>query len=197
MNTRHLSDSQLFVACQPIPDDETHPGHGYLDHLADCPSCRGRHDAVARTLNDARRIAELDAEDAFPLERLAQQRDRILARVDDLCRVGKVLTSAGRPGSAVITMAMLSSWSATRRMRGTAMARAASHCVRAISSRSAAAAGPVATFTKRGAPCVTRNTAASLMPMVTGASAARVSVPSCCASTSRARASGSLFMWGL
>ena len=92
MITRHLSDSQLFVACQPIPDDQAHPGHGYLDHLADCSSCRGRHDAVTRMLDDARRTAELDAEDAFPLERLAQQRDRILARVDDLCRVGKVLT---------------------------------------------------------------------------------------------------------
>jgi len=92
MITRHLSDSQLFVACQPIPDDQAHPGHGYLDHLADCSSCRGRHDAVTRMLDDARRTAQLDAEDAFPLERLAQQRDRILARVDDLCRVGKVLT---------------------------------------------------------------------------------------------------------
>jgi hypothetical protein len=50
------------------------------------------HDAVSRMLDDVRRTAELDAEDAFPLERLAQQRDRILARVDDLCRAGKVLT---------------------------------------------------------------------------------------------------------
>ena len=33
MITRHLSDSQLIAACQPIPDNQAHPGHGYLDHV--------------------------------------------------------------------------------------------------------------------------------------------------------------------
>src|SRR5436190_5525572 len=92
MNTRHLSDSQLLMACQPALLEDLDPENRDLQHLESCTQCRTRHDAVVQMLDDARRTAELRAESAFPLERLAQQRDRILARVDDLCHAGKILT---------------------------------------------------------------------------------------------------------
>lgn len=136
MITRHLSDSQLVVACQPVPEHTAHPGHGYLDHLESCASCRTRHDAVARMLDEARRTAELDAEDAFPLERLAQQRDRILARVDDLCRAGKVLTFPHTHVRSVPTQAShRSRWVAAAAAAGLVVGLLGGHLTRDFSSR--------------------------------------------------------------
>ena len=136
MITRHLSDSQLVVACQPLPDDQAHPGHGYLDHVEGCPPCRVRHDAVARMLDDARRTAELDAEDAFPLERLAQQRDRILARVDDLCRAGKVLTfPSAHPRNVPAQPSHRTRWVAAAAAAGLVVGLLGGHLTRDFSSR--------------------------------------------------------------
>jgi hypothetical protein len=136
MITRHLSDSQLIVACQPVPDDQGHPGHGYLDHVEHCPPCRARHDAVARMLDDARRTAELAAEDAFPLERLAQQRDRILARVDELCRAGKILTfPSAHPRNVPAQPSHRTRWVAAAAAAGLVVGLLGGHLTRDFSSR--------------------------------------------------------------
>jgi hypothetical protein len=124
------------VACQPIPDDQVHAGHGYLEHLEDCPPCRARHDAVARMLDDARRAAELDAEDAFPLIRLGLQRDRILARVDDLCHAGKVLTfPSAQPRSVPAQPSHRTRWVAAAAAAGLVVGLLGGHLTRDFSSR--------------------------------------------------------------
>jgi hypothetical protein len=136
MITRHLSESQLLVACQPVPEDLDHPGHLYLNHLDECAGCPTRHDSVLRMLDETRRVAELDAEDAFPLERLAQQRDRILARVDDLCRAGKVLTFPS--AHARIAPAQASNrtrWVAAAAAAGLVVGLLGGHLTRDFSSR--------------------------------------------------------------
>ena len=136
MIIRHLSDSQLVVACQPIDDDQAPARPGYLDHLENCAPCRVRHDAVARMLDDTRRAAELNAEDAFPLERLAQQRDRILARVDHLCRAGKILTfPSAQPRSIPAQPSHGTRWVAAAAAAGLVVGLLGGHLTRDFSSR--------------------------------------------------------------
>src|SRR5262245_17917476 len=94
------------------------------------------HDTVSRMLDDVRRAAELDAEDAFPLERLAQQRDRILARVDDICRAGKVLTFPNAHARSIPTQpSHRTRWVAAAAAAGLVVGLLGGHLTRDFSNR--------------------------------------------------------------
>jgi hypothetical protein len=101
-------------------------------HLSDSE----HHDAISRMLDDVRGAAELDAEDAFPLERLALQRDRILARVDDLCRAGKVLTFPSTHARVVASQPThRTRWVAAAAAAGLVVGLLGGHLTRDFSSR--------------------------------------------------------------
>ncbi len=135
MNTRHLSDSQLLMAGWPVW--LAHDDVGYaLEHLEHCEQCRSRHDAIARMLDDTRRAAELEAEGAFPLDSLAQQRDRILARVDAFCHAGKILAfPSTHSGHVPAQPRHRSRWVAAAAAAGLVVGLLGGHLTRDFSSR--------------------------------------------------------------
>jgi hypothetical protein len=71
--TTHLSDDQLI---------ESYVLAGDNDHLAACPPCKSRFDELVRALQQVQDVAIDDADDAFSAERLHDQRDRIMRRIE-------------------------------------------------------------------------------------------------------------------
>ena len=71
--TTHLSDDQLI---------ESYVMGGDNAHLADCRSCTSRFDKLVRALQQVHDAAIGDADFAFSAERLHDQRDRILRRIE-------------------------------------------------------------------------------------------------------------------
>jgi hypothetical protein len=90
---RHLDDSALirrYLAERGLealdPSDET-----ILRHLVGCPSCEARYVEVLRTFDEARDAVLDRADSDCSPERMAEQRDRILRRVDALYDGPRVL----------------------------------------------------------------------------------------------------------
>jgi hypothetical protein len=71
--TTHLSDDQLM---------ETYVLAGDNRHLAVCRPCRTRFDDLVRSLQQMQESAVVDADSAFTAERLHDQRDRIMRRIE-------------------------------------------------------------------------------------------------------------------
>lgn len=53
-----------------------------LRHLAHCPPCQARYDALSASLEDGRALAISDADASFTPDRLARQRERIMHRIE-------------------------------------------------------------------------------------------------------------------
>ena len=71
--TTHLSDDQLM---------ETYVLAGDNRHLAVCRPCKTRFDDLVRSLQQMHEAAVVDADSAFTAERLHDQRDRIMRRIE-------------------------------------------------------------------------------------------------------------------
>lgn len=71
--TEHLSDDQLMETCVLA---------GENGHLAACRSCKVRFDELVRSLQQMQEAAVREADHAFTAERLHDQRDRIMRRVE-------------------------------------------------------------------------------------------------------------------
>jgi hypothetical protein len=69
----HLSDDQLMEICVLAGDNP---------HLAVCRSCKLRFDEVVRSLQQMHDAAVREADHAFTAERLHDQRDRIMRRIE-------------------------------------------------------------------------------------------------------------------
>ena len=69
----HLSNDDLLEICFPVTGDS---------HLATCETCRSRYDDLVRTLEEIREEAIAEADAVFTSERLGDQRDRILRRLE-------------------------------------------------------------------------------------------------------------------
>jgi hypothetical protein len=76
----HLSDDQLIELCL----GGAHVVHG-------CPSCETRRAALAALLDEVTAAATQEADAAFPAERLARQHARILQRVEQDGRPGRLI----------------------------------------------------------------------------------------------------------
>ena len=103
MMRRHLSDAQLIEGTIGAATG-AHVDHVGA-HVEHCAQCRTRRDALRALLADTADAATADAEAAFPDERLTRQRQRIMERVEQLSRAGRVIsfpTAFGRvsPSSA-------------------------------------------------------------------------------------------------
>jgi hypothetical protein len=82
MTHRHLTEEQLIA----------HSATGRPPvEIATCEVCRERHQSMSRTLDEVARTATLAADAAFPPERLARQRARILARVERCGQRARIL----------------------------------------------------------------------------------------------------------
>lgn len=71
--TTHLSDDQLMESYVLAGDNR---------HLAVCRPCKTRFDELVRTLQQMHEAAVGDADNAFSAERLHDQRDRIMRRIE-------------------------------------------------------------------------------------------------------------------
>ena len=71
--TTHLSDDQLIETCVLAGDNR---------HLAVCRTCKARFDELVRSLQQMQDAAAGEADSAFTAERLHDQRDRIMRRIE-------------------------------------------------------------------------------------------------------------------
>lgn len=86
----HLSDDQLM---------ETYVLTGDSRHLTACPECCARYDELAGALEQIRGEAAREADAVFTAERLHEQRDRILRRLERQGHLAEVLMFPHRSGS--------------------------------------------------------------------------------------------------
>ena len=71
--TAHLSDDQLMEICVLATDNR---------HLAECRTCTARFDELVRSLQQMHDAAAREADTAFTPERLHDQRERIMRRIE-------------------------------------------------------------------------------------------------------------------
>jgi len=102
MSLPHLSDDRLVEICFDL--DVTSSDRA---HLQACATCEERRSNLAGTLDEIDMAATEDADEAFPAERLARQRARILLRVEQ----------DGRPARVIAFPAGYTHEAAPRRMR--------------------------------------------------------------------------------
>src|SRR3970040_1747981 len=87
MSHPHLSDDRLIEICFDLDPTSTD-----RDHLLVCSACESRRTRLAGTIDQVGDVMALAADEAFPAERLARQRARILQRVDPDGRPGRVIS---------------------------------------------------------------------------------------------------------
>ena len=106
----HLSDDQLIELCL---GDGTHP-------VADCASCEARRADLVALLAEVSDVANHEADAAFPADRLARQHARILQRLEQDGRPGRLISFPGhaqepatprvRPGTRWIAAAAVAAF---------------------------------------------------------------------------------------
>lgn len=98
MSQKHLSDDRLIEICLTgtAPD-------GDQSHLTACAPCELRRLSVAQLLDEVGSAADADVDAAFPADRLARQRTRILQRIEQEGRPGRLLSfPASQPQTAMM-----------------------------------------------------------------------------------------------
>ncbi len=86
MSHPHLSDDRLIEICFDLEVTSSDRAH-----LQTCDACASRRSNLAGTLDDVEIAMTQAADEAFPAERLARQRARIIQRVDQDGRPGRVI----------------------------------------------------------------------------------------------------------
>src|SRR5256885_8988414 len=89
LSTPHLNDDQLFEAYLLAADN---------GHVSSCGTCRARLARLASALEDARDEANREADAIFDGDRLHEQRDRILRRLERHAHPADVLRFPNRFG---------------------------------------------------------------------------------------------------
>jgi anti-sigma factor RsiW len=87
MRRSHLSDDRLIDVCL----DKTRFS-AEQDHLDSCPACAERSAHLTQMLTDIAAVTVAEADAAFSAERLAKQRARILQRLEQEGRAGRVIS---------------------------------------------------------------------------------------------------------
>lgn len=86
MSHPHLSDDRLIEICFDLEITSSDRAH-----LQTCVDCESRRSDLVGTLDDIDEAITAQADEAFPAERLARQRARILQRVDQDGRPGRLI----------------------------------------------------------------------------------------------------------
>lgn len=88
---RHLGDRDLLALCAGEARDEARA------HVERCAPCAARYDEFAVGFEALRLDAQAEADEVFTAERLAEQRDRILRRVEHAGRPARVIAFPQAP----------------------------------------------------------------------------------------------------
>jgi hypothetical protein len=86
MNEQHLSDDRLIEICVSGP-----PRSVETAHLAACTACERRRLSIVQILDELDAAATVEADAAFPPERLERQHARIVQRIDQDGRPARLL----------------------------------------------------------------------------------------------------------
>jgi hypothetical protein len=86
----HLADDQL-VESYVLADENS--------HIAGCRQCQARYDELVRALHHVREDANREADQVFTSERLHEQRDRILRRIERHDHPGEIVAFPNRTAS--------------------------------------------------------------------------------------------------
>jgi hypothetical protein len=86
MNEGHLSDDRLIEICVAGPALA-----GEQTHLSGCVKCEQRRLSVVDILDELDQAATLEAEAAFPPDRLQRQQARIAQRIEQQGRPGRLI----------------------------------------------------------------------------------------------------------
>jgi ElaB/YqjD/DUF883 family membrane-anchored ribosome-binding protein len=86
MSQPHFSDDRLIEICFDLEVTSSDRAH-----LQACAACEERRSSLVGTLEEIDTAATEDADEAFSADRLARQRARILQRVDQDGRPGRVI----------------------------------------------------------------------------------------------------------
>jgi hypothetical protein len=87
MNERHLSDDRLIEICVSGPAEP--PEHA---HIAVCATCDARRRSIVEILEELDAAAVVEADTAFPPDRLQRQQARIANRIELDGRPGRLIT---------------------------------------------------------------------------------------------------------
>jgi anti-sigma factor RsiW len=87
MNERHLSDDRLIDICVSGAPDADEGGH-----LSACTTCTARHASIVEILRELDEAATVQADAAFPDDKLVRQQARIFQRIEQDGRPGRVLS---------------------------------------------------------------------------------------------------------
>ena len=90
MTRRHLTDAQLIEASVGHVAGAEH-ARQCVEHVEHCAECRGRHESLRALLENTAAAATADADAAFSAEHLTRQYDRIMERVEQVSRAGRVI----------------------------------------------------------------------------------------------------------
>ena len=126
MNHGHLTDDQLIDLCFGLTEAAGTP------HLSACGECADRHASLVQMLGDVSDAADAELDAAFPADRLARQQARILHRIDQDGRPGRVIAfPAGHPQHvATLRTRSTSRWIAAAAAAAFIVGVAADHLVR-------------------------------------------------------------------
>jgi hypothetical protein len=95
MSRTHLSDDRLIELClaASVPDTSATADRFAedADHLIGCAACEIRRVELTHLLDEVGQAADLEADAAFPVDRLARQQARILHRIDQDGRPARVI----------------------------------------------------------------------------------------------------------
>ncbi len=87
MHHPHLSDDRLIDVCL-----DHAPAAIERQHLESCGVCEERRASLARLLADTSNVARAEADTVFTPERLSRQHARILQRVEQEARLGRIIS---------------------------------------------------------------------------------------------------------
>ena len=132
MNERHLCDDRLIDLCvsgSAAAGDEA-------AHLSVCATCEARRLSIVAILEELDTAAAASADAAFPPDRLERQQARILQRVDQDGRPGRLITfPASQPPATLLRSRPRVRWAAAAAAAAFLFGLVAGHLARDLSRR--------------------------------------------------------------
>jgi anti-sigma factor RsiW len=95
VHSGHLKDDHLFECYLATRTGEELDPRA-AEHLADCDQCVVRYEEVVAFMDTTREAADAETDEEFPAERLLQQQQQILRRLEHVHRSARVITFPGR-----------------------------------------------------------------------------------------------------
>jgi hypothetical protein len=89
---KHLSDDRLIELGMSDLGATGFGAAGPDPHLAGCAECQSRYTGLVRLLDEVTTMAVSEADATFPADRLARQQARILQRIEQDGRPGRLIT---------------------------------------------------------------------------------------------------------